>query len=36
MLRPLSVSKSKVLAETFADIANGFSDTLSTKTMVTI
>jgi hypothetical protein len=35
MFQPLSISKSKVLAETFADIANGFTDTLSTKTMVT-
>ncbi|KAI9473476.1 MAG: Di-sulfide bridge nucleocytoplasmic transport domain-containing protein [Benjaminiella poitrasii] len=34
MLRPLAVSKSKVLAETIAEMANGFTSTLSLKTMI--
>ncbi|KAG1051565.1 hypothetical protein G6F43_006240 [Rhizopus delemar] len=33
MLRPFSVSKSRVLAETLAEIANGFSDNITIKTM---
>ncbi|ORE04534.1 hypothetical protein BCV72DRAFT_12730 [Rhizopus microsporus var. microsporus] len=31
--RPLSVSKARILAETLADIANGFSDAITVKTM---
>lgn len=31
---PAWIGKTKVLAETFAEIANGFVDTISYKTMV--
>lgn len=34
MYRPLVVSRSQAFAETFADMANGFSDKLSNKTLV--
>ncbi|KAI7906385.1 Di-sulfide bridge nucleocytoplasmic transport domain-containing protein [Cokeromyces recurvatus] len=34
MMRPLAVSKSKVLAETLAEMVNGFLNTLTLKTMV--
>lgn len=34
MMRPLSVSKTKVFGETFAELFNGFTNELSIRTMI--